>query len=59
MWLLRGNCTGKKNDIEETNKKGMRERLEDGEWGREVKLSRSILKLRKSDGFVILGGIIL
>lgn len=58
MLLVRRNCTGKK-DIEETNKKGMGERLEDGEWDREVKPSHSIFILRKSDGFVVLGGITL
>lgn len=57
MLHVRGNCTGKK-DIE-TNKKGMGERFEDGEWDKEIKPSHSIFILRKSNGFLILGGITL
>lgn len=46
-------------NIEKNIKTGTRERLENGEWVREVKLSCSIFKLRKMRGFVILGGIIM
>lgn len=47
MLLIRGNCAGKQNNIEKTIKTGTGERLENGEWVREDKLSCSISKQRK------------
>lgn len=59
LLLISGNCAGKQKNIEKTIKTGTGERLEKGEWVRELKLSCSILKLRKIMVFVILGGIIM